>query len=207
MIPHNNICPNCGSVLSKETLRKTKCPECSKYIYIRDGVSVSEEDVFVLDWMKYVDYLVPDIEKIIQEVNNKLTKKFGKKPSANDLVWGVFNHLILILSQNKDKLGIGTVYRQMANYVEKEGKTEYAKELRNLSAKFEKEYFDEMVDRAVPSRQYDKKEVTLSPNKSGAYNCVRCDMDMGEAKKERKLFGKDKKYLYCNSCKLRYDIQ
>ena len=42
----NALCPYCSTKLNKTPLRKTKCPACSQYIYVRKGKLVTEQSAF-----------------------------------------------------------------------------------------------------------------------------------------------------------------
>lgn len=128
------ICPYCKSDSGKEIKRKVSCSNCGEQIYVRNGIAVTEREKEIIDWQKYMEFLVPDIEKIRKDVESELTKRFGQPPSAHDLVWGMFNFIVTKLREPKD---LSILYLNMATFLEKEGKHEQAKKCKRESTKME----------------------------------------------------------------------
>ncbi len=51
------MCPYCNEKLEKVPKRKSKCPHCSKYIYVREGKLVTHKDSILINSKKNVEYL------------------------------------------------------------------------------------------------------------------------------------------------------
>lgn len=130
----NNICIYCGKNVGKEIKRKMDCPHCKKTLYIRQGKVVDEREKEIFDWQKYMDFLVPDIEAVRTTVEKDLTQRFKQKPSAHDLIWGMFNYIILHLRKPGS---LEIIYLNMAQFLESEGKPEQAIEVRRQAGKMQ----------------------------------------------------------------------
>ena len=128
----SSICPNCNEKIPKQITRKVSCPFCKKPIYVRQGKLVTEDEKFIIDWQKYMDFFVPDVTKVRENVERTLTEKFGAKPSPRDLIWGMFNHIVIRL-RNPDQLNI--IYLNMATFLGEEGKRKEADEILRLANK------------------------------------------------------------------------
>ena len=89
------ICPYCKNTLEKKPQRKTKCPSCNNYIFIRtlpktrERVLVTEEEVkeinkqwkrinFINEWLKYLEPYEVNLKRF-EDQKDKLTKAFGKE--------------------------------------------------------------------------------------------------------------------------------
>jgi len=130
----NNICVCCGNDLGKEIKRKIDCPFCKKTLYIRRGKVVDEREKEIFDWQKYMDFLVPDIESVRLAVEKELTQRFKQQPSAHDLIWGMFNYVVIHLKKPMD---LETIYTNMAHFLESEGKEKHAIETRRMANKMQ----------------------------------------------------------------------
>lgn len=128
----NNICPYCEKDLLKEVKRKANCPYCNKVFFVRNGNLLTEREKEICDWQKYMEFLVPDIARIRLDVEGQLTKRFGKEPSAHDLIWGMFNAIVPKLRKESD---LSIIYENMATFLDSENKTEQAIQLRKKSLK------------------------------------------------------------------------
>lgn len=139
----NNIinpeCPYCHNKLIKSPVRKTKCPHCGQFIYIRRRpndknralVTKDEADRIDAEWASRAqeDLLDSFINKEELESEREiLRKRFGKDPSINDVRWGVFNKQII----DHAKDGNWGLYRNtlsnMAMLLEEEAKQKQALE-------------------------------------------------------------------------------
>lgn len=49
--PTTKTCPYCGGKLEKIPTRKTKCPECGNYIFVRQGKLYTEEEKDIRDYL------------------------------------------------------------------------------------------------------------------------------------------------------------
>lgn len=127
-------CPYCSKKLPKELKRKTPCPLCKKEIIIRQGEALTTDDAQVYDWKRDLEYMAPNINKLVDETKIELTKRFGTKPSARDLIWGVLNKLVLA---KKDPRDISNIYYFMYRFLLQEGKKKRALDLLKLSKKME----------------------------------------------------------------------
>ena len=130
----NNICVYCGKDVGKEIKRKMDCPYCKKTLYIRQGKVVDEREKEIFDWQKYMDFLVPDIEAVRAAVEEDLTKRFKQKPSSHDLIWGMFNYIVLRLKKPSD---LEIIYLNMAQFLESEGKLKHAIEVKRQAGKMQ----------------------------------------------------------------------
>lgn len=128
----NSVCPYCKNNLGKEIKRKADCKNCNKTIYVRHGQAVTEREKEIIDWQLYMDFLVPDINQIRVIIEKDLTKRFGKEPSAHDLVWGMFNYIATKLKKISD---LETLYNNMATFLESEGKQTQAIQLQKQAFK------------------------------------------------------------------------
>ena len=113
-----SICPYCNNDTGKVITMKKKCPVCTKVIFVRNGKVVTDEEKFIIDWQKYMDFMVPDIEALRFDVEKTLEARFGKEPGAPDLIWGMFNQILLKLS---DPWDLSIIYRNMAKFRQSEG--------------------------------------------------------------------------------------
>jgi len=121
-----SVCPNCLEIIPKQITRKMSCPLCKKTIYVRQGKPVTEDERYIIDWQRYMEFLVPDITKIRETVERTLTARFGARPSPRDLIWGMFNHIAARL-RNPNQLEI--IYMNMATFLTEEGDRKGADEL------------------------------------------------------------------------------
>jgi len=130
----NNTCVCCGKDVGKEIKRKMDCPFCKKTLYIRHGKVVDEREKEVFDWQKYMDFLVPDIESVRLAVEKELAQRFKQQPSAHDLIWGMFNYVVVHLRKPSD---LEILYTNMAQFLESEGKVKQAVEIRRTANKMQ----------------------------------------------------------------------
>ena len=112
-------CPNCNSVLQAKPTRKQECPYCNKFIFVRNGELVTEEQATILDWLGALEYF-GITRKDFDEQRSELSKKFGVQASVNDTLWRIFNNLIITFASNE--VALEQIYREMAKLVSSEGK-------------------------------------------------------------------------------------
>jgi ssDNA-binding Zn-finger/Zn-ribbon topoisomerase 1 len=102
----NSICPYCGFKLDKSPLKKTKCPNCHNYIYVRTNLITKEK-------MLLTEEQVNKLENERDEIGTKLgaektalsdyyiwiefkktkgeLKKENKKMEDFDIIWGILD--------------------------------------------------------------------------------------------------------------------
>lgn len=112
-------CPSCNSVLQAKPTRKQACPYCNKFILVRNGELVTEEQATILDWLGTLEYF-GITRKDFDEQRSELSKKFGVQASVNDTLWRIFNNLIITYARNE--VALEQIYREMAKLVSGEGK-------------------------------------------------------------------------------------
>lgn len=94
-------CPYCSALLEKRPQKKTKCPHCGNFIFVRTRptdrkrVLVTENQAMEIEDQWDEIHSMPEIR--IQKKNGfeqekeKLTRKFGRAPSDNDVIWSLLN--------------------------------------------------------------------------------------------------------------------
>lgn len=114
-----STCPYCGTELAKKPLRKTKCPHCGEFIYVRNKEVLRENDLALLIW---IDRLASfDIDNQMMELHKEgLTRRFGHPPPPNDIVWSILNSLVQKYVGTPSTLS--AVYSEMSRLVLSEGK-------------------------------------------------------------------------------------
>lgn len=118
------VCPYCKKVLDRKPQRKTKCPFCNNDIYVRSKQNVfpstllNKEDAIAVDWLKHLeDFGINDNDFINKR--RALSKKFGTEAKATDVIWSLFQELIL---KTEDLHSLKMIYYQMALFKNKRGK-------------------------------------------------------------------------------------
>ncbi len=106
------ICPYCTYDLKKMPGRKKSCPGCKRDIYVRTRpkdnakILIREDEILAVEelWAKkngtHKEFLAAQNRR--QSVVNRLAKKFGHVPSANDVEWAILNEDILSHAQQMD---------------------------------------------------------------------------------------------------------
>jgi hypothetical protein len=98
-------CPYCHRGLSKMPSRKTKCPHCGEFMFVRTRpkdrakVVVTREEAARIeeDWAIVSgtnDHFIADKNEIDNE-RALLRIKFGKEPSENDVKWALLNKSLI----------------------------------------------------------------------------------------------------------------
>ncbi|MBX9889339.1 MAG: hypothetical protein K2Y30_15560 [Flavobacteriaceae bacterium] len=141
------ICPYCNALLNKIPIRKTKCPHCKNSIFVRKSndskikTFVTEKQAQEIDIEREKEYLkyrgFPDLEKFGVTKDEFIKRKeeyylkYGIENNNNDVVWSLFNELLIKNANDVDKLRI--IYYTMAVLLHQEGKDNF--KLLQLSAK------------------------------------------------------------------------
>lgn len=203
----NQCCPYCNAFLEKIPKRKTKCPFCTKEIYVR-----SKQSIFFSKLLKYEDALAVDSliklenyginESKFHKKKKELSSKFGNEAKSGDIIWGIYNELILNI---KDRHSLKMIYYEMGILMNKEGKDGFA--LLQQSAKmdllcFKEEGFIKKVrimiageDSCEDCKKWDNKVFTLQE----ALEL----MPIPERQCSHKLY--DEKQGFCRCCYLGED--
>lgn len=107
-------CPSCHKPLQNTPTKKTKCPHCGEYMFVRARpkdnarVVVTKKDADKIDkeWLKQSaasalrSYIVTlfskesEFEKTFDSEKERLIKQFGSTPSEQDVLWGLANKLL-----------------------------------------------------------------------------------------------------------------
>lgn len=118
------VCPYCKKVLKQKPQRKKKCPFCNNDIYIMSkqkifsSILLNKEDAIAIDWLKNLEnFGIKDNDFINKR--RELSKKFGEEAKSVDVIWGLFNELIL---KTKNLHSLKMIYYEMALFLNKEGK-------------------------------------------------------------------------------------
>lgn len=130
------VCPYCSRLLQRKPAKKTKCPQCGKFIYVRtrpqDQLKVlateQQADLIEEQWSivngAHGEYLAQ--KNKIEVECARLAKQFGKAPSENDIKWGLLGKDAIEHALN----GNWGLYRnarfQMAEVLRKESKLKQA---------------------------------------------------------------------------------
>jgi len=143
-------CPYCGENLEKKPTRKKKCPHCSQYMYIRQGIPYTEDQVKARDFrIRWINKLNNQgaTEALFENARKSLADQFGFEPSLNDSVWRLMNSLV---PKQTDSHDLFQLYILMGEFVSAEGKdpTPYIKqangireiETRNQLLKYKKDF-------------------------------------------------------------------
>jgi len=118
------ICPYCKEILDKIPKRKSKCSFCKKDIYVRSRQKIfssnilKKDDAIAVDWFKRLE----DFGIKVNDFSDKrieLSKKFGQEAKSTDVIWGLFNKLIL---KETDLQELKILYFEMALFLNNENK-------------------------------------------------------------------------------------
>ena len=132
----DNTCPNCGANLSKRPGRKTKCPHCGGFIFVRtrpydrQRVLVTEEQSRLLEaeWSSFSrERIAPMLNREeMEKLRPLLAEKFGKTPSDKDVAWAYLNHKTIDHAKHRQWGLYRNTRLSMAAVLEDEGKLEAA---------------------------------------------------------------------------------
>jgi predicted RNA-binding Zn-ribbon protein involved in translation (DUF1610 family) len=133
----NPECPYCHHKLIKSPARKTKCPYCGQFIYVRKRpkdkirvlVTKDEADKIDVEWSIIYedDFFDSFIKKEDMESERKvLRERFGKEPSIYDVAWGVLGKQAFEYAKNGDWGLYRNTHCLRAEVLEKESKLKEA---------------------------------------------------------------------------------
>lgn len=129
-------CPYCRKVLNKIPSKKTKCPSCEKFMFVRNNTQnyirsvVTEEKAEKIDedWSIVNgthDIFIAEKRKIEKE-KEILKKKFGKEPLGSDVQWSILNKSLIEDAQHRNLGFYRNTRFEMAEILRKELKLENA---------------------------------------------------------------------------------
>lgn len=135
---HKAICPYCKATLEKFPIRKTKCSNCKKSIFVRRlndskfKTLITEEQAQEIDIEREKDYLkYRGFEKLesfgvtrdeFLKCRKELYSKSGIETN-NDVVWSIFNELLIKNATDFNLLR--QIYYSMAIFLREEGKDNF----------------------------------------------------------------------------------
>jgi len=124
-------------VLQAKPTRKQECPHCNKFILVRNGELVTEEQATIIDWLIRLESFGVT-QRDFDKHRDELSKQFGLQASVNDTLWRILNKLVVDYARSPAALE--QVYREMAGLVSSEGKdpTQYLVEAENVSRRYRK---------------------------------------------------------------------
>ncbi len=126
------VCPHCNHRLAKKPGRKTKCPNCANFIYVRtrpsdnQKVLVTEEQKEVIEEQWSIVNGTHDLylaeRRAREQKKTQLSKRTGRAPSKNEVEWSLLQEELKVHAKN----GNSGLYRnsrfQMAEILRKESK-------------------------------------------------------------------------------------
>lgn len=137
-------CPYCQKELPKFPGRKTKCPHCSNFIYVRTRPSdrqrilVTQEQAEELEkeWQEELqkhratfelrrgleNSSVGFTEQKYLKFKEDLTQRFGFAPSEGDILWGISGQLLLEAMESADWQRMKMIYFSQALFLHNSGK-------------------------------------------------------------------------------------
>ncbi|MDP2982416.1 MAG: hypothetical protein Q8O92_03700 [Candidatus Latescibacter sp.] len=131
-----SICPYCKNILEQKPTRKKKCPFCNNFIYVRTlptnkkKVLVTENDAkkIEMEWdkinyRKSIMQLLGNYgitEKEYDKRKKELTIKLTSEANDRDVIWSLFNELIMKKIKNNELGELYIIYYQMALFCNRE---------------------------------------------------------------------------------------
>lgn len=143
-------CPHCRRSLEKPPSKKSKCPFCSKSIFVRkkqilfNSFFLTEQEAQAVDWFNQISVYGFTSEDFVKK-QNELAKKFQHSPPPLDIIWGLFN--LAIVKNCNDPSILSLINYQMAMFLDDEGKNPF--ECLYESKKMQLIHFKEMGARKV----------------------------------------------------------
>lgn len=134
------ICPYCNKQLSKFPGRKTKCPHCGNFIYVRtkpdngSRILIKEDQIEKIEQEWQHHFNVEDFkdriksecdfsfDKKYDDIKSQLIKKFGFEPAEEDALWGLSNCLLSEFMKKGDWQKMKMIYSAQASFLYLDGK-------------------------------------------------------------------------------------
>ena len=140
--PKKQKCPYCHKNLEKIPSKKTKCKFCGNFIFVRtkppglEKILIKEDEVKKVEecWIKYAlnSFWFSKLREM--GAKNKdfvlmydiLKKRFNMTPSISDVMWGVFNNVLLKLIQKNNQEKVAELHELISEFksVENRGNPE-----------------------------------------------------------------------------------
>lgn len=129
-------CPYCLEQLAKMPSRKSRCPNCNNYYYIRtrpadnrkilvtEAQAIQVEELWAIKNGTY-DQLMAERRAFTDE-KSRLTKKYKTEPSENDVKWSLLNKQLMETAKERNWGLYRNTRFDMAEILRKEGKLESA---------------------------------------------------------------------------------
>jgi hypothetical protein len=133
------VCPYCKQNLSKRPKRKTKCPHCGEYVFVRTSPSGNGSKVLVTDdeaeqidlewqrihsrkkWMQSLaQYGISDAD--FDRHKKSLGERFRQEPRDSDVVWSLFHEALDASMKSGDLRELKMLYFEMALFAYEEGR-------------------------------------------------------------------------------------
>lgn len=126
------ICPSCKKSLERAPGKKTKCPFCGEFMYVRtrpsdrqrvlvtkEGAEKIEEEWAIATGTH--DQYIKNRQEV-EDTREQLRKQFGKEPSENDVKWRILNKQLLEHASRNDWGLYRNTRLDMGELVEREGR-------------------------------------------------------------------------------------
>ena len=142
MINSEIKCPNCFKILPTKPKRKKECPHCGKFIFVRNGQLVTEDESVITDWLEFfAEFQVS--RQYIYESREKLKVKIGHQPSISETLWAILNELLIRFENNN--FALEKLYLAMARLGSSEDKDpiQYLLEAERHKKQHQKKLLDE----------------------------------------------------------------
>lgn len=125
-------CPYCKTALLKTPAKKSKCPQCGQFMFVRtrpnDNVRavVTEDEAEKIDEEWSIvggthDSYIAD-KNLYSDQREALLKRFGSVPSDSDVKWSVLNKQATNAMQKNDFQELSGIYFEMALHLYKTGR-------------------------------------------------------------------------------------
>lgn len=122
-------CPHCDHVFDEPPTRGRKCPKCGNSFYVRVGNRLFASDLLSFeqttasDCFRDMSNFGVNVE-YAAKLRVSLTKKWGKEPSLDDLIWGIAKNFPITLKANPMKTidAAADLYFQLARYEDARGR-------------------------------------------------------------------------------------
>lgn len=161
MINSEIKCPNCFEVLLTKPKRKQECPHCKKFIFVRKGELVTEDESMIIDWLDFFEEFeisrrlglveFEDAQIIrqnsrlrIYETREKLRDKLGYQPTIPETIWEILNEFLM--KYRGDDYALEQIHSAMARWaiIEVKDPTQYVLEAERLQERLKKKMLEEL---------------------------------------------------------------
>jgi len=157
-------CPHCNSKLDKSPERKTKCSSCKNDIYVRKkqnifgSVFLAKNDAIASDYFNTISGYGLNEADYFRKYE-QLKNRFKTQPNSLDVIWGLFNDLILEHYKLNDLQFLVSIHYTQALFLDQQNKGFY--HVLKQSRKMELQYIK-------------KNQISQYVEISGAGGCIEC---------------------------------